>query len=110
MVVASRGAERRRGAPRPGEGAGRVWALEGWGKGANQQVALSKLPPRLPVSVPKCHLRCCECATSGHVAAAAAGDGHGDAQAEAARRGRAGDATDRDAREAAAATSVCAFV
>ena len=35
--------------------------------------------------------------------------GHGDAQAEAAKRGRAGDATDRDAREAAAATSVCAF-
>ena len=54
--MASRGAERPRGPPWPGEGAGRVWALEGWGKGANQQVALSKLPPRLPVRVPKWHL------------------------------------------------------
>ena len=56
VVVASRGAERPRGPPWPGEGAGRVWALEGWGKGANQQVPLSKLAPRLPVRVPKWHL------------------------------------------------------
>ena len=48
MVVASRGAERPRGPPRPGEGAGRVWGLEGRGKGANQQVPTSKLAPRLP--------------------------------------------------------------
>ena len=61
VVVASRGAERPRGPPWPGEGAGRVWALEGWGKGANQQVALSKLPPRLPVRVPKCHLLLQKC-------------------------------------------------
>ena len=39
VVVTSRGAERPRGPPRPGEGAGRVWGLEGRGKGANQQVS-----------------------------------------------------------------------
>ena len=105
---ARRSAERPRGPPQPGEGAGRALGLEGRGKGANQQVPTSKLAPRLPVRRAKLAPGC-ESGTSGHVASAAAGDGHGDAQAEAARRARAGDATDRYACEAAAATSVCAW-